>query len=540
MSAYLLQHLLKESAARRPEQIAVMIKDRSLTYHDLEKRSSQLASALVRIGVRKGDRVGIVFLKSIESIIALFSVLKAGASYVPIDPMAPISRAKYIISNCGIECLLMSKERAVRLLPDLCKDSPLKKVLISEGPSEELDGQCKTLELVSWEELFQNEPRNRLFQDITDNYPAYILYTSGSTGMPKGVIISHLNSLTFVNMASNFFKIDNNDRFVNHAPLHFDLSVFDIFVAIKNGATIVLIPEYFSIFPKKLAEYIAEKQISIWNSVSSVLSLLAERGKLERFRFDSLRIVLFSGDIFPVKYLRRIKARMPTAEFFNLYGQTEANSSTFYQISKIQDEDTWRIPIGKAFPNFEIFALNENNEPIDSPGVEGELYVRGSTVAMGYWADAQRSAASFVPDPLYPYSPNMVYKTGDIVRLDVDGNFVFVGRKDHLVKSRGYRIQTNEIEIALSGCPAVEKAAVVTVPDEVIGNRIIAYVSLIEGAKVQESEILNYCAEKIPKYMIPETVECIDKFPTISTGKIDRKALSKEALAKYVALSSLG
>jgi acyl-coenzyme A synthetase/AMP-(fatty) acid ligase len=305
-------------------------------------------------------------------------------------------------------------------------------------------------------------------------------------------------------------------------------------VAIKNGSTIVLIPEYFSIFPKKLAEYIDNKKISIWNSVSSVLSLLAERGKLERFRFDSLRLVLFSGDILPVKYLRKVMTYMTKAQFINLYGQTEANSSTFYEISEIPDGDTWRIPIGKPFPNFEVFALDEKNEVIDSPGMEGELYVKGSTVAMGYWGDARRSAENFLPDPLDPYSTNRVYKTGDIVSLDDDRNYVFIGRSDHMIKSRGHRIQTNEIEMALSSCPAVEKAAVVTVPDDLVGNRIIGYVSLVEGEKLPESEILNYCTERIPKYMLPETIECLDKLPTISTGKIDRKLLAKEALAKFV------
>lgn len=534
MNAYLLQHLLRQSADRDPEKEALVFIGKTLTYGELEKGSNQLASALSRLGLKKGDRVGLIFNKSIESIIGLFGILKAGASYVPLDPLSPVSRMKYIINDCGIECLLSSQEKATKFLPHFDTDSPLKTVLISGGPTDELTGQFKTLELLSWEEIFQVESVDWHGPEITDTYIAYILYTSGSTGSPKGVVISHLNSLTFVNMAADFFQINTKDRLCSHAPLHFDLSVFDIFVTMNTGATIVLVPEYLSAFPIKLAEYIVEQRISVWNSVPSVLTLLAERGKLESSQFNSLRLVLFAGEILPVKYLRKVKVHMPKAQFFNLYGQTEANSSTYYQINEIPDDDTWKIPIGKPFPNFEVFALNENTRIIRNPGEEGELYVRGSSVALGYWKDEERTKNSFVADPIQPFSPNRIYKTGDIVKIDNSGNYVFVGRKDHLIKSRGYRIEINEIEIALNSCPGIRQSAVVAISDDLIGNRIIAYVCPIQGKKLEVKDIFNHCSGLIPKYMIPEAIEIRSQLPTTSTGKIDRKLLAKEALPKNV------
>jgi len=528
---YLLQHLLMETAEKYPDKQAVVINEQSLTYGELEAKSNQLAGALKRLSVRKGDRVGILFSKSIESIIAVFSVLKAGATYVPIDPTAPAERAKYIVSNCEIKCLLTSGEKAKNVLPDLCENSQLKNALIAGNPDEELKQQNRSLELIFWEEVFRVEADNQQLPDITDTYPAYILYTSGSTGTPKGVVISHLNSLQWVDMAAHFFGISPDDILSNHPPLHFDMSVFDIFAAIKCGSTIVLIPEAYSVFPLKMAECIKQNHISIWNSVPTVLSLLAERVKLDTFCFDSLRLVLFAGAILPVKHLRKVMASAPNAKFFNIYGQTEANSSTFYRINGFPKDDTWKIPIGKAFPNFEVFALDAQGRAISSAGEEGELYVRGSTVAMGYWADVDRTSASFVADPLLPLSPMKVYKTGDLVRLDKDENYTFIGRRDHMVKSKGYRIEMDEIEITLYSYSGIKQAAVVALPDEIIGNKIIAYVAAEDADKVNEKELLNHCAKKLPKYMIPEKIVCRRRLPATSSGKIDRNLLKKEAVS---------
>jgi amino acid adenylation domain-containing protein len=426
----------------------------------------------------------------------------------------------------------MSNDSTSKLLQELSHDSILKSVLTPGHPGLAKAMDSKTLELTSWQEIFQSESESFSFPHITDNYPAYILFTSGSTGTPKGVVISHLNSLAFVNMASDFFTVTEKDRFCGHAPLQFDLSVFDIFVALSKGATLVLVPEVLSVFPAKLSEYIEETKISVWNSVASVLSLLAERGKLERFAFESLRLVIFSGDVLPVKYLRKLKNSMRRSRFFNIYGQTEANSSTFYEVTEIPDSDSWKIPIGKSFPNFEVFVLDEAGQVVNNPGSEGELHVRASTVAMGYWKDAQKTAASFVQDSQYPFLDAPVYKTGDLVRIDEAGNYVFSGRKDHLVKSAGYRIELGEIELALYGYPGVNQAAVVTLPDDLIGNRIIAYVSLSNDKPFEKAGIINHCAKRLPKYMIPEKIEYRASLPRTSTGKVDRRLLAKNALAE--------
>jgi len=508
MPPYLLHHLLSQSAARYPDGEAVAFQDGSMTYVELHRGSDKLASQLRELGVDPGDRVGILMNKSVESLVALFGILKAGAAYVPIDYQAPRIRVEYILDRCGIRVLFTTRERADAILPPPgAKSSPITIIVAGE---ERLGERSAPFAPV----------------DLSDTNPAYILHTSGSTGMPKGVGLSHLNSMTFVNMAAEYFQIGKEDRLACHAPLHFDLTVFDLFVAVRNGATVVLVPDTLSIFPMKLAQFIDESKITVWNSVASVLSLLAERGRLDRFRFDSLRTVIFSGDVLPAKHLRKLRTLLPRARFFNVYGQTEANSSTCYPIGDVPEGDGWRIPIGKAFPNFEVFALDERRRVVDRPEEVGELYVRGSSVAAGYWGDPEKTSRTFVTDPRSKLSNRKVYRTGDLVTLDRNGDYLFLGRKDRQVKSRGYRVQLDEIESVLNNHPSVKEAVVLTTPDDMIGNRLLVHIATADGVKMTEMEVFDYCNRTLPGYMVPEKCVFHDHFPKTPTGKTDRKSLA--------------
>ena len=526
MIIYLLHHLLEYSAKKYPNKAAVVFKEESVTYYDLDRQSSELSLRLLRLGIKKGDRVGIMLSKSIEAIIALFGILKAGAIYVPIDPSSPNNRSAYIIKHCGIECLITSSRHLSALFSDSAEILPVNKVVVTDKDDDKLNDQHIPANCLPWSDASSGAYSGLQPAEMSDGSPAYILHTSGSTGNPKGVVISHMNALMFVNMAAEFFKISSEDRFCNHAPLHFDLSVFDIFVAVKCGATIVLLPEILSLFPLKLAEFIAQKQISVWNSVSSVLAMLADKGVLSRLSFDSLRIVHFSGDIMPVKYLRLLIKHMSKASFYNIYGQTEANSSMYYPIQAVPDSGSWKIPIGRPFPNFEVFALSDAQEIISRAGEEGELYVSSSTVALGYWDNPEMTDEKFATDPRYPFAKKVVYKTGDLVRIDENGDYVFAGRKDHMVKSRGYRIELEEIEIALSNHAKIKSAVAIPIPDELIGNRIAAVIVPLSKGAIDKEEVVTHCSESLPKYMIPDIIEFRESLPMTSTGKVDRKKLS--------------
>lgn len=339
-------------------------------------------------------------------------------------------------------------------------------------------------------------------------------------------MISHLNSLTFVNWAHDTFRVHSEDRLSNHAPLHFDLSIFDIFVAFKAGATLVLVPDGLSTFPIRLADWIEKNRISIWYSVPSILSMLILHGKLERYRYSSLRALLFAGEVFPVKYLRQLMALIPDTDFYNLYGPTETNVITYYKVPKIPPEQVKPIPIGRACANMEVFTLSENGQLITEPGQEGDLFARGSCVAKGYWGDAEKTDRCFVRNHTQPNFQDTMYKTGDLVNLDDDGNYTYVGRRDRMIKSRGYWIELGEIEAVLHNHPEVREAAAVAIPDDMVGNRIKAFVVLNKTNAANSTDLQRFCSQRIPGYMVPEVIEFRDSLPKTSTGKIDRPALA--------------
>jgi amino acid adenylation domain-containing protein len=524
--AFLLHHLLSETAAKFPDHQALVCGDDVMTYAELASESSLLAAGLTELGIRRGDRVGIHLNRSIAAIVGLFGILKAGAAYVPIDPTCPPNRLRYILNKCGITFLLASHEKLANIERADPATLPLKSVLVlnsgKRGP-----GSLGSAAVHYWQDLRDTLHGAAPGVDQIDRDVAYILFTSGSTGNPKGVVLSHVNSLTFVNTAHEFFGITARDRLSNICPLHFDMSVFDLFVAVKAGAAVIIIPETAAMFPAKLAEIIEKGRISVWNSVPSALCFLAAYKNLDSHDLSSLRLVLFAGEQFPLKHLRRIREAVPGARLCNMYGQTEANSSTHYWVDRLPVDAKATLPIGRSLPNFDVFALDEQGRQVTAPGEEGELYVRASTVALGYWDEGEKTEKSFVTNPLRPELNERVYRTGDVVSLDSEGNYLFLGRKDHMIKSRGYRIEIGEIETVLCNHPAIANAVVIPIPDELIGNKLSALVVPQAAQQITREALLTYCATHLPKYMIPEIIEFRQALPTTSSGKIDRKLLSQ-------------
>ncbi len=530
--AYVLHQLLIESALRTPDKTAVVSGKNSLSYGELHTLTDQLAGELRAQGVASGDRVGIYVNKSLASIVSIFSILKAGACYVPLDPNAPVQRLAYIIRDSGIKLLLTSTARVANVQSMFPEDCPLQTIVLVDCDvpiSSTLTTVSVPAEatLVSWNEVCARPalalPENLAIETDT----AYILYTSGSTGTPKGVMISHRNSLTFVNWAAECVSLSEHDRVSSHAPLHFDLSTFDIFSSCKVGATIILVPEGSSTFPVQLSRLIERERITVWYSVPSVLTLLVLYGSLAAHDLSCLRAIIFAGEVFPVKYLRQIMDILPHVRYLNWYGPTETNVCTSYEVSTLDPERTTPIPIGKGCANMDVFAVNNAGEKVTAQGEEGELYVRSPSLMQGYWGHPEKTAGVLIRNPFQQHFHELVYKTGDIVTLDADGNYLYLGRKDGMIKTRGYRVELGEIEAVLYGHPAIKEAAVLPVPDEVLGNRLRAVISLYDGNILTREAVLSFCNQQLPHYMVPDVIEFRPTLPKTSTGKTDRVSLAQ-------------
>lgn len=532
--AYLLQHLLADSADRAPQHPAVAVGERFLTYAELDKLSNQVARALLAQGVVPGDRVGIFAPKSAASVVALFGVLKAGACYVPLDPKSPAARLATIMADSGITVVLADQATA-RQAAAMAGSVPQLRAVIVTGPhwgraataTAESAAVSPGPALVAWDAVLA-EPAEALGADpAIDTDLAYILYTSGSTGTPKGVMISHRASLTFVEWAAACAGLGEQDRVCSPAPLHFDLSVFDIFATCKAAACMAVVPENASIFPARLAEWLEREQISVWYSVPSVLTMLATYGNLRGFDLSRLRAVIFAGEVFPAKHLGKLMAELPGARYLNWYGPTETNVCTWYEVPTRSGELTAPVPIGKACANTDVFAVTDEGDRVAKPGEEGELYARGSGLMRGYWGDPEKTRGVLVANPFQKAYDEPAYRTGDLVTLDDEGNYVYLGRRDGMVKTRGYRVEVGEVETVLYAHPAIREAVVLPVPDELLGSRLRAVICAEDPGGLTREEVLDHCRRRLPGYMVPDVVEFREALPRTSNGKVDRAGLAQ-------------
>ncbi len=512
-----LTDLLEHSSQAFPDKVAVSVPGGGrVTYRELSELSNRLRDRLWQLGVRHGDCVGFRLHKSIDSVVALFGIMKAGAAYVPVDAESPAARGAYIMNDCAVKAVVTE----AALVPDLTRElgalgaSPHMLAIDPASPELPIGRLLDTLDVAS--------PAPAVVSPgVQPDDIAYILYTSGSTGLPKGVVLTHRNAASFIDWCSDLFEPESTDTFSSHAPFHFDLSILDIYVAMKHGARLVLIGESLGKDPGKLAPVIATEGISIWYSTPSILSLLADYGKLDRYDYSALRIVFFAGEVFPIPRFRTLQALWPRPRFVNLYGPTETNVCTYYEVPS---DGSWErmgtFPIGAMCVPNEGRTVDEEGQVVPE-GAEGELVVSGPNVMQGYWNLPEQNARAFFMDD----DGRKWYRTGDIVAEEAGRQYRYLSRRDRMVKRRGYRVELGEIEVGLLKHPDVREAAVVAVVHAEAGVKIAAFVSGPAEKRLSIIELKTYSAKNLPPYMAPDTFSVLDALPRTSTDKVDYQAL---------------
>ena len=512
-----LHYYFIEAAAEYPGNVAVEEPSgASITYRALDGLTDRLRDRLVSLGVEKGDRAGICLPKSIDSIASIIGILKCGAAYVPVDPTAPPARNAFIFSDCSVRVIMTEAVLETAMAAQLHELETDRTVLTLDG----VGGGAPLRAMLDSEDAVSAAPRSESVESAPDDL-AYMLYTSGSSGRPKGVMLSHRNAECFIDWCSDAFEPVPEDRFSSHAPFHFDLSILDIYTPLRHGATLVLVPESMGKDPVTLAGFIADRRLTVWYSTPSILALLTQFGKMENHDYSALRHILFAGEVFPIVHLRALKELLPHPRYFNLYGPTETNVCTFYELPPFVEENrTEPYPIGIVCPHYKGLVVDADGNGVGR-GTAGELLIRGAGVMQGYWNLPEQNERAFIDLG----ERGRWYRTGDVVIEEADGNLLFIGRKDRMVKKRGYRIELGEIESCLYQHENVREAAVIALPDDEAGVKVVAHLVTRDGDRMSLIGLKQFCSQRLPLYFVPDLFQFHTKLPKTSTDKIDYQKL---------------
>jgi acyl-CoA ligase (AMP-forming) (exosortase A-associated) len=517
---FLIWHLLRNSAGRTPDKEALVHGDQRMSYREVSRRTAGLATSLRKTHVKRGDRIGIYLEASIPQVIAIFGVSQAGSVYVPINTLLHAEQVMHIALDCGMTGLITTTAKLASLA-DLIPQIPSLKFLVVTGEGEipatgipvyRFDDFCSAEAPSTWREA-------GIERDL-----AAILYTSGSTGKPKGVMLSHANVIAGSRIVSTYLEITEAARILAVLPFSFDAGMNQLMTAFEKGGTLVLIN---FVFAREIVQTLLKERITGLAGVPTLWNLLAQpNSTLDRQSLPHLRYITNTGGAMPQAVLRVLRQVLPTTKVFLMYGLTEAFRSTYLPPEELDRRPT---SMGRAIPDTEILVLNDQGQVCQS-GEVGELVHRGPTVSMGYWNRPEDTARALRPNPLLPPEVGdceRVCYSGDLVRMDEDGFLYFLGRRDAMIKSSGFRISPTEVEEVLFQTGNLRGAAVIGIPDDVLGQSIKAFVVPRDGDALDADALLAHCAEKMPRYMIPKTIEFLSELPKTSSGKVDYPALRR-------------
>ena len=514
-----LHQIVASSARARPHAPAVTFKDTTVTYAELWGQITAVAAGLDRLGLDRGDRVGVYLDKRIETVASIIGASAAGGVFVPVNPVLKPRQVAYILADCSVRVLVTTGERLSLLADELAETSIEHVVVIGDMPAATADG----VELHAWEEFFCGGAVPA--PDVIDVDMAAILYTSGSTGNPKGVVLSHRNLVTGGASVSQYLANDEHDVILAALPLSFDAGFSQLTTAFTVGAHVVL-TNY--LLARDVVRLCAKHEVTGLTCVPPLWIQLTEQ-EWPAEATQSMRYFANTGGRMPRSTLAKLRQIFPQATPYLMYGLTEAFRSTYLDPTEV---DRRPDSIGKAIPNAEILVVRPDGTPCE-PGEEGELVHRGALVAMGYWNDPERTAARFRPAPGRPdgiTTSELAVWSGDIVKADEDGFLYFVGRNDEMIKTSGYRVSPTEIEEVVYSTGLVRDAVALGVEDPRLGQRIVLVVSAAQG-ELDREQLLGALKQQLPLYMVPSDVVIRTELPRSPNNKFDRNALRKDLAA---------
>jgi len=511
-----LEEFLERSAGQSPDKIALVCGDQRLTYREIEEQCNRLAHALSAMGIRRGDRVAVYLDNSAEAVLSIFAVLKAGAVFLMVNPTTKTEKLAYILNNCRAAALMTHAKKLPVLKDGLHAIPHLQNIIVAGALTEAIENGAKRFANLN-ELLTQHRSSTRppVKRNIDIDLAA-LIYTSGSTGNPKGVMMTHLNMVTAVRSITQYLENTGDDVILSALPLSFDYGLYQILMGFAAGATVILEPSFA--YPQVILQKLSAENVTGFPLVPTMVALLLQMKGLLPGQFPRLRYISNTAAALPPSHIERLSALFPSTRIYSMYGLTECKRVSYLPPDQLSIRPS---SVGKAIPNTEVYIVDEQGGRV-GPGTVGELVVRGAHVMKGYWEKQDETDRVLKPGPL---PGEKVLYTGDLFRMDEEGYLYFVGRKDDIIKTRGEKVSPKEVEAVLYTLPEVKEAAVIGVPDPILGQAIKAVVVLADGSALSDRDVMRHCAAHLEDFMVPKSVEFRASLPKTTTGKISKREL---------------
>jgi amino acid adenylation domain-containing protein len=512
-----VEGFLEHSADSRPGKLALVCGSRRLSYAQIEASANQLARALVARGLQRWDRVAIYAHNSVETVVAIFAILKARGVFVLVNPTTKEDKLAYVLNNCRTATLITTYSLLPTAVASASAVPSVRMVIVAGTPTGSETATLADIELVSMQTAMEGQSGERLPEKNIDIDLAALIYTSGSTGQGKGVMLTHLNIVSAATSISTYLENTADDIILNVLPLSFDYGLYQLLMTFKIGGTLVL--ERSFTYPREILNMIAREHVTGFPIVPTIGSILLQMD-LGAYNLPDLRYITNTAAALPVEHIRKLRRAFPAVKIFSMYGLTECKRVSYLPPDQL---DIRPGSVGRGMPNEEVYVVDEHGERV-GPNVVGELVIRGANVMKGYWELPEETAQVLRPGPFV--GENVLY-SGDLFRADEEGYLYFVGRKDDIIKTRGEKVSPREVENVLYLHRKVAEAAVIGVPDKVLGNAICAFVSVKPGERLTESELRGFCADRLEDFMVPKFVR-FQELPKSANGKIAKRELAFE------------